>query len=742
MIKLNRSKLSLKTMYYLTYIGLIVLPVLAVLLVLLVVLNYRFEVQAEENIQRMHIALATELQLDMETISLKLSHLVHTNSSEMLDFASMADTTEANNRYEYYTKLEQSVDFVLEPSTDLISLSFYMKDGTEIFISTQMEIANIREQAWYQSALEKKNRVFVGSYPIMVKDEAFNGSKRKSLLLIFALSPDITTDRNEKIENVVIYYTTGVSDKIEEYNRKFQNGENKLGITQIVDSEGDLIYSSDGTQNTKTVGVKCIRTPVRVNDSNWYIESYISHWQFTGDFRMVAMLAMAVTIGILTLSAYFSRFLIRSIVQPIEEISDGLRQVEEGNLDAHIEAQGQAEIRSMIHQFNAMVRRIRALIGEYEEKVKASKVRPEELLAAMIAEDMTPQEVAEKTKEFFSERYIVFSVFIEGNYNWQEVSRCFERNPRFVSRCVLCLMPDGRIFAIYRVTEDEYVGSLHGMIRDLQQEVLKKCNVSMSICISSPGNGSDDFYCCVREITEYMDYRFLFGERAIVDLTNDRKLIARVEALDGICVKLAKALYIADEKNVTEEREKIDALLRNDDLEGGQSVLLAVVLEIGREFSHNSITFSDIFGETSNYVEKIRRMDDLRSMKMWLTNYCAWIMDYSAAKLRISDTDVIVKAKRYIAEHYDNPELNLTKVAEHVGLNENYFTNRFTKETGETFLSYITTLRLQKARELLKTTTFKIYEIAEMVGYRNVEHFNRVFKKANGMSPAQYRKTM
>lgn len=49
---------------------------------------------------------------------------------------------------------------------------------------------------------------------------------------------------------------------------------------------------------------------------------------------------------------------------------------------------------------------------------------------------------------------------------------------------------------------------------------------------------------------------------------------------------------------------------------------------------------------------------------------------------------------------------------------------------------------MQKAKELLKTTTFKIYEIAEMVGYRNVESFNRVFKKYYGISPLQYRKTM
>lgn len=129
-------------------------------------------------------------------------------------------------------------------------------------------------------------------------------------------------------------------------------------------------------------------------------------------------------------------------------------------------------------------------------------------------------------------------------------------------------------------------------------------------------------------------------------------------------------------------------------------------------------------------------------MKLWLTNYFAWIMDYSASKLNVSETDVIIKAKRYISDHYEDPELSLLKVAEYVGLNEKYFTNRFTKEAGETFSSYLTALRMQKAKELLKTTIFKVYEISEMVGYHNVEHFNRMFKKLNKVTPAMYRKTM
>ena len=102
--------------------------------------------------------------------------------------------------------------------------------------------------------------------------------------------------------------------------------------------------------------------------------------------------------------------------------------------------------------------------------------------------------------------------------------------------------------------------------------------------------------------------------------------------------------------------------------------------------------------------------------------------------------DMIVMAKRYIADQYENSDLTLKDVADHVGLNEKYFSGRFTKEAGETMSEYLTEVRIQKAKELLRTTNFKIYEIAEMVGYQSTEHFNRMFKKKMQMSPSAFRK--
>ena len=777
---MNLKKLPLKKTYYIQFLSLIVIPLLIVLFVALFVLNQRFKEQAIENIRRTQENIATELLLDVETMSLRLSHLVHTNNSEMLDYAAYADTDDSALRYEYSRKLKESGSLVFEPSSNLISVSFYMKDGRQIYINSEVQIPEVEDMDWYQCALQETNQVMVGSYFIQEKGEVYLGSRGNSMLLAFALAPDRTTDRNEKIEMVVIYYGTDVGDKIASYNKKYLDGKNSLGLMQIVNEDGTLLFSSDGElqEESGTLfgvsdgllqeeagGYTCIRTPVDVNNAVWYVESYIKTSKLTSDFRQIAGIILVVAVCILAFAGYFSRYLLKGIVSPIEEISDGLKQVEEGKLDVHIAPQGQSEVRNMIHQFNAMARRLKVLIGEYEEQVKRSKVNPADSFAAMLRKEMTPREVAQRTAEFFAEEYLIFNIYVDGkeyvekkvsaekpaaeeekastetgSHQLTELLKCCERNPRFASRCIAYTEGGNEITVLYRVMEQGYHDTVIKMLQELQQEIYKILNLRVSVCISRLAKGPDAFYEAADAVKEHMSFRHLYGENAIVDLDRDGDVIAEIAAATHAYDKFAEALYTADEKNISDEREKVFAFFINHSMEESRITVLAVILAIANTFSKDYGGFAALFGQQKNYMEKISRISDVKSMKLWLTNYCAWILNYSAAKLNITETDVIVKAKRYIAEHCEDAELSLTEVAEHVGLNEKYFTNRFTKETGETFSTYLTGLRMQKARELLRTTSFKIYEISEMVGYRNVEHFNRVFKKENSVTPAQFRK--
>ena len=103
--------------------------------------------------------------------------------------------------------------------------------------------------------------------------------------------------------------------------------------------------------------------------------------------------------------------------------------------------------------------------------------------------------------------------------------------------------------------------------------------------------------------------------------------------------------------------------------------------------------------------------------------------------------ELIDKVTRYIQEHFAE-ELSLGVLAEVFFFSPVYLSRLFKKKTGTNFVEYLTHVRIKKAQEYLANPDFKIYHIAEMVGYENPRYFGRLFKNAIGCTPQEYRVTV
>ncbi|NCB93101.1 MAG: response regulator [Clostridia bacterium] len=99
----------------------------------------------------------------------------------------------------------------------------------------------------------------------------------------------------------------------------------------------------------------------------------------------------------------------------------------------------------------------------------------------------------------------------------------------------------------------------------------------------------------------------------------------------------------------------------------------------------------------------------------------------------------ILEAKKYIQEHYQDP-LKLEEVSRVIGFNATYFSTVFKKETGKNFLDYLTQVRMNKAKQLLCSGDKSVNDVAEEVGYQDLKYFSKLFKKATGISPSEYKK--
>jgi two-component system, response regulator YesN len=98
----------------------------------------------------------------------------------------------------------------------------------------------------------------------------------------------------------------------------------------------------------------------------------------------------------------------------------------------------------------------------------------------------------------------------------------------------------------------------------------------------------------------------------------------------------------------------------------------------------------------------------------------------------------IRKAVEYIDERFHH-DLSIDEVSEFIGLSCSHFCVLFKKESGLTFLEYVTKLRIERACSILRNTEVKVYQVAPMVGYQDPKYFTQVFKRMKGVTPSEYR---
>lgn len=101
--------------------------------------------------------------------------------------------------------------------------------------------------------------------------------------------------------------------------------------------------------------------------------------------------------------------------------------------------------------------------------------------------------------------------------------------------------------------------------------------------------------------------------------------------------------------------------------------------------------------------------------------------------------DMMNKVIKYMKENYASEDISLNTVAQIANISTTHFSAVFSQQMGKTFVEYLTELRMEKARELLRCTNLGSSEIAFKAGYNDPHYFSSLFKKVNGCSPRDYR---
>ena len=315
--------------------------------------------------------------------------------------------------------------------------------------------------------------------------------------------------------------------------------------------------------------------------------------------------------------------------------------------------------------------------------------------------------------------------------------------PRVAARCLLGSISPSRYLMLYQVSDGyQSRDNVLSTCKQLKNVWNNFMNLPVSAGISRMGHSAAEFMDCFEEAGWQLELHYLKGKGSVCWPWEPGRLPKELVLRAGADYeKLIQGIRSADELLVEEEKQELFCRIQSMEFPESRNECLAVIFLMIRALRDVQQNVWATVQEDVDYYQKLDRLLDSRSLEIWMNNYLRWILDYLSHASASRQVDMMIRAKRFILDNYSNPELTLGSVAGYVGLNEKYFSTRFTRETGSTFSNYLTEIRIRKAKELMDKTDLKMYEISQQVGYNNVEHFTRVFKKVCQISPSAYKKS-
>ncbi|WP_219835467.1 response regulator [Paenibacillus sp. R14(2021)] len=237
-----------------------------------------------------------------------------------------------------------------------------------------------------------------------------------------------------------------------------------------------------------------------------------------------------------------------------------------------------------------------------------------------------------------------------------------------------------------------------------------------------------------------LDYRFLYGKNQVLGILDmegqpdavpppswDRKLVSIVKTGS---IQEAHDLIGRGIAELKQSRVPIEACFLYM-----QKIVLTLMNAIQDVVAHDreaSIDSQMMLMDVYSY----KTLDEIEG---WLKQVVYAVMTEIADNRNHFTSMQIHRAVEYIETNYANDKMSLQDLCRHVLMSTSYFSLVFKQQTGETFIEYLTGVRMAKAKELLQSTSLKSYEIACQVGYSDPNYFSLLFKKRAGVTPKEYR---
>ncbi len=279
--------------------------------------------------------------------------------------------------------------------------------------------------------------------------------------------------------------------------------------------------------------------------------------------------------------------------------------------------------------------------------------------------------------------------------------------------------------------------------QDLQLKAARELGLGFCAGVGEPVNSLQGIPECCAQAEHALDYRLAAGRNSLIFWADvaDRERRPAFPA-SGRSERLVQSIRAGNRQLAQSVIEESFAALRATGGCDNQTVqvyvaslvhpVVGILLEMGYRLE-------EVFGEGANPYRGLYRCSALADLEAWVKRLCASIADFLAGRAGSAQRLLAGRARKYIDEHFCSEDLNLPRISRALQVSQAYVSHVFKIVLGINMSDYLSRSRIEYAKQLLRTSSQKMFEIAEECGFRDTNYFSTLFKRLVGVSPSDYR---